>query len=222
MYIESLNHHVKCHESKRGCIHKTSWSTLFGSYFNFNSPVSRVKRLLYQAWNKGEPARISDKLESVFQQCLCLIWLPPGRAGMPWLPSGAQIGIAANFNSTLDDPAGITNSTILINGKEVEWNRDIGTALKDALVFSPEAQKFAMVRAILLGRGDVALELMLRKTEPRDCHYQIKVYLNGTLFLAKSLSQNKIHSIESFFIVLIERLSWVIRMLCVCDYKQLP
>lgn len=73
---------------------------------------------------------------------------------MPWLPSGAQIGITANFNSTLDDLAGITNSTILINGKEVEWNSDIGTALKDALVFSPEAKKFAMVRAILLGRGD--------------------------------------------------------------------
>ncbi|XP_071211587.1 transmembrane protein 177-like [Salvelinus alpinus] len=67
---------------------------------------------------------------------------------MPWLPSGAQIGIPANFNSMLDEPAGITNSTILINGKEVEWNSDIGNALKDALVFSPEAQKFAMVREV--------------------------------------------------------------------------
>lgn len=67
---------------------------------------------------------------------------------MPWLPSGAKIGIPANFNSMLDDPAGITNSTILINGKEVEWNSDIGTALKDALVFSPEAQKFAMAREV--------------------------------------------------------------------------
>ncbi|XP_010895886.1 transmembrane protein 177 [Esox lucius] len=119
-------------------------------------------RKLYQAWNKGEPADLSDKLESIFQQVLkdyCLgtsggysafasFGFHPVGAGVPWLPSGAQIGIPANFNSTPNDPAGITNRTILINGKEVQWDSGIGTALKDALVFSPEAQKFAIAREV--------------------------------------------------------------------------
>lgn len=72
----------------------------------------------------------------------------PIGAGVPWLPAGAQIGIPANFNSTADDPSGITNRTIFINGKAVEWDSDAGTALKEALVFSLEAQKFAIARDV--------------------------------------------------------------------------
>ncbi|XP_024245519.1 transmembrane protein 177 [Oncorhynchus tshawytscha] len=119
-------------------------------------------RKLYQAWNKGEPANLSEKLESLFKQVLkdsdvgapdgysafASFGFHPVGAGVPWLPSGAQIGIPANFNSTLDDPAGITNRSILINGEKVEWDSVIGTALKDALVLSPEAQKFAVAREV--------------------------------------------------------------------------
>lgn len=119
-------------------------------------------RQLYQAWNKGEPVALSEKLEDVFQQVLkdydvsssknfsafASFGFHPVGAGVPWLPAGAQIGIPANFNSTVDDPSGITNRTIFINGKTVEWDSDTGTALKDALVFSLEAQKFAIAREV--------------------------------------------------------------------------
>lgn len=72
----------------------------------------------------------------------------PVGAGIPWLPAGAQIGIPANFNSTVDDPSGITNRTIFINGKTVDWSSSDGSALKEALVFSLGAQKFVMAREV--------------------------------------------------------------------------
>ncbi|XP_029314263.1 transmembrane protein 177 isoform X2 [Cottoperca gobio] len=72
----------------------------------------------------------------------------PVGAGLPWLFTGAQIGVPANFNSTSDDPSGITNRTIFINGKVVDWTSDTGSALQEALVFSPEAQKFAIAREV--------------------------------------------------------------------------
>ncbi|CAJ1078841.1 transmembrane protein 177 [Xyrichtys novacula] len=119
-------------------------------------------RKLYQAWHKGEPAELSDKLEDVFQQVLkdyglsspknfsafASFGFHPVGAGVPWLPAGAQIGIPANFNSTVDDPSGITNRTIFINGKAVDWSSDTGAVLKDALVLSLEAQKFAVAREV--------------------------------------------------------------------------
>uniref|UniRef100_A0A673XN73 Transmembrane protein 177 n=1 Tax=Salmo trutta TaxID=8032 RepID=A0A673XN73_SALTR len=195
-------------------------------------PHPSTYRKLYQAWNKGEPASISDKLESVFQQVLAFasFGFHPVGAGMPWLPSGAQIGIPANFNSTLDDPAGITNSTILINGKEVEWISDIGTALKDALVFSPEAQKFAMAREV--ARLEVG-GLVLNAAVAPFCLAGVMVYrvtikqifrLHTGLVVFRGVVN--IVALEACSLHLQEgrhlRLSWVIRMLCVCDYKQLP
>lgn len=72
----------------------------------------------------------------------------PVGAGIPWLPAGAQIGIPANFNSTADDPSGITNRSIFINGETVDWSSDTGSALKEALVFSLGAQKFAIAREV--------------------------------------------------------------------------
>lgn len=72
----------------------------------------------------------------------------PVGAGVPWLPAGVQIGIPANFNSTADDHSGITNRSILINGKVVDWSSDSGSALKESLVFSSEAQKFAIAREV--------------------------------------------------------------------------
>lgn len=119
-------------------------------------------RQLYQAWYKGEPVTLSEKLEEVFQQVLkdysasstknfsafASFGFHPVGAGVPWLPAGAQIGIPANFNSTTDDPSGITNRTIFINGKTVDWSSETGSALKDALVFSTDAQKFAIAREV--------------------------------------------------------------------------
>lgn len=119
-------------------------------------------RQLYQAWYKGEPVELSEKLEKVFQQVLkdygigstknfsafASFGFHPVGAGIPWLPAGAQIGIPANFNSTTDDPSGITNRNIFINGKTVDWDSEIGSALKEALVFSSEAQKFAIAREV--------------------------------------------------------------------------
>lgn len=119
-------------------------------------------RQLYQAWYKGEQVTLSEKLGDVFQQVLkdyginstksfsafASFGFHPVGAGVPWLPSGAQIGIPANFNSTVDDPSGITNRTIFINGKTVDWSSETGSSLKEALVFSGEAQKFAIAREV--------------------------------------------------------------------------
>lgn len=83
-----------------------------------------------------------------FSVFACFGFHPVG-AGVPWLPAGAHIGIPANFNGTLDDPSGITNRTIFINGKTVDWDSDDGSALKEALMFSPGAQKFAIARELV-------------------------------------------------------------------------
>lgn len=72
----------------------------------------------------------------------------PVGAGIPWLPAGAKIGIPTNFNSTPDEPAGITNRNILMNGKLVDWRSETGSALKEVLVFSVDAQKFAIAREV--------------------------------------------------------------------------
>lgn len=119
-------------------------------------------RQVYQAWYKGEPVKLSQKLQDVFQQVLtdfgvrtpqnfsafASFGFHPVGAGIPWLPAGAEIGIPANFNSTVEDPSGITNRNIFINGKTIDWSSDDGAALKEALVFSPEAQKFAIAREV--------------------------------------------------------------------------
>lgn len=119
-------------------------------------------RQLYQAWYKGEPVALSEKLDEVFQQVLKDYGISPAKnfsafasfgfhpvgAGVPWLPAGAHIGIPANFNSTAEDPSGITNRTIFINGKTVDWSSEIGSTLKEALVFSLDAQKFAIAREV--------------------------------------------------------------------------
>ncbi|KAK2839556.1 hypothetical protein Q5P01_013296 [Channa striata] len=135
---------------------------LFAANMSYHIFPDISYRQLYQAWYKGEPATLSEKLQGIFQQVLkdygisspknfsafASFGFHPIGAGVPWLPAGAQIGIPANFNSTSDDSSGITNRTVLINGKAVDWNSDTGSALKDALVFSTEAQKFAIAREV--------------------------------------------------------------------------
>ncbi|KAI5628516.1 transmembrane protein 177 [Silurus asotus] len=119
-------------------------------------------RKLYQAWSKGAPTTLSEKLKDVFVQVLkdsavgspgsytafAAYGFHPVGAGIPWLPSGAHIGIPSNFNSTPDEPSGITDRTILINGKEVDWDSETGNTLRNALVVSEDAQKFAVAREV--------------------------------------------------------------------------
>ncbi|XP_072541372.1 transmembrane protein 177 isoform X2 [Salminus brasiliensis] len=133
----------------------------FSNIFYHIFPETTYRRL-YQAWSEGEPFTLSEKLENEFQQVLkdlavgssgkysafAAYGFHPVGAGVPWLPSGAQIGIPANFNGTADDLSGITNRTIVINGKKVEWDSEVGTALKNALLLSRDAQKFAMAREV--------------------------------------------------------------------------
>ncbi|XP_054642303.1 transmembrane protein 177 [Dunckerocampus dactyliophorus] len=128
-------------------------------------------RQLYQAWSKGEPVTLSEKLEELFQQVLkdygisspktfsafASFGFHPVGAGVPWLPAGAHIGIPANFNSTIDDHSGITNRNIFINGKTVEWDSETGTSLKESLVFSRDAQKFALAREVARLQSGVPL-----------------------------------------------------------------
>lgn len=122
----------------------------------------KTYRKLYQAWSRGEPAPLPEELEHVFRQVLgdsavtspgnytafAAYGFHPVGAGIPWLPSGAQVGIPSNFKSTRDDLSGITNRTILVNGKEVDWDSETGSRLKDALVLSGDAQKFALAREV--------------------------------------------------------------------------
>ncbi|KAK1165883.1 transmembrane protein 177-like [Acipenser oxyrinchus oxyrinchus] len=120
-------------------------------------------RKLYQAWYKGEPVSLSDKLQSTFQEVLkdagvsspqsysafAAFGFHPVGAGIPRTPAGAHVGIPANFNSTAEDAGGITNRVVLINGKEVDWDSSVGRSLKEALTFSREAQKFSVAREVV-------------------------------------------------------------------------
>ncbi|XP_038146178.1 transmembrane protein 177 [Cyprinodon tularosa] len=135
---------------------------VFAANMFYHAFPDQYYRQLYQAWYKGEPVVLSEKLEGLFQQVLkdfgvssaksfsafASFGFHPVGAGVPWLPARAQIGIPANFNSTAEDPSGITNRNIFINGKTVDWNSETGSALKEALVFSLEAQKFAIAREV--------------------------------------------------------------------------
>ncbi|XP_061548129.1 transmembrane protein 177 [Phycodurus eques] len=140
----------------------TSCGGVFAANMFYHVFPDASYRQLYQAWYKGEPVTLSDKLEDLFQQVLkdysvdssknfsafASFGFHPVSAGVPWLPAGAQIGIPANFNSTTADHGGITNRTIFIDGKTVEWDTERGTALKESLVFSLQAQKFAIAREV--------------------------------------------------------------------------
>lgn len=116
----------------------------------------------YQAWFRGEPVQLSHKLETLFQQVLsdfsvrspqkfsafASFGFHPVGAGLPLLPSGVRIGIPANFNSSEEDSTGITDRTIFINGRTVDWSSAPGSALRAALVLSEQAQKFAVAREV--------------------------------------------------------------------------
>ncbi|KAG7235116.1 hypothetical protein INR49_025221 [Caranx melampygus] len=122
---------------------------VFAANMFYHAFPNESYRPLYQAWFKGEPVLKDYGISATknFSAFASFGFHPVG-AGVPWLPAGAQIGIPANFNSTTDDSSGITNRSIFINGKTVDWNSDTGGALKEALTFSIEAQKFAVAREV--------------------------------------------------------------------------
>ncbi|XP_059503657.1 transmembrane protein 177 [Stegostoma tigrinum] len=118
---------------------------------------------LYQAWSRGVPAQLSDKLQDTFQEVLkdagvdsaqnytafAAFSFQPVSAGIPWLPAGVIVGIPVNFNSTDDEGKGITNRIVMINGRDVKWDSEVGKALRESLTFSLDAQKFAIAREIM-------------------------------------------------------------------------
>ncbi|KAJ3592588.1 hypothetical protein NHX12_007715 [Muraenolepis orangiensis] len=119
-------------------------------------------RQLYQAWSRGKPISLSDQLQGLFQQvledygvrspagysCFASYGFHPVAAGAPWLPGGAHVGLPANFDSTAQDPGGITQRSVYVDGEAVAWDSEAGGALRDALVFSPAAQRFAVAREV--------------------------------------------------------------------------
>lgn len=123
----------------------------------------KTYKALYQAYFNGQPAALSEKLQETFQSVLedvdirslekysafAAFGFHPVSAGIPWMPSGALVGIPANFNCTKENSEGLTDHTIMVNGKELEWSSDIGKILKEALTFSCEAQKFAIAREVI-------------------------------------------------------------------------
>ncbi|NWS70787.1 TM177 protein, partial [Crotophaga sulcirostris] len=136
---------------------------LFGANLSYHVFPEQTFKLLHECWLEGQPAELSQKLCGVFQDVLqdarvkstssyrafAASGFLPVSAGIPWLPEGALVGIPPNFDCTAEDKKGIVNHVVVINGKEVDWESNEGVALKEALTFSLEAQKFAIAREVV-------------------------------------------------------------------------
>lgn len=173
-------------------------------------PENTFKRV-YQAWSKGEPTNLSENLERVFQEVLkdlrvsaakkytafAAFGFQPVGAGVPWMPSGAQVGIPANFNSTLDDATGITNRVIFINGKEVDWSSSSGSTLKDALLFSPQAQRFAVAREVarLQGGGPIMYAAVAPVCLAGVCIYSVALKQMFNLYSGPALMRGAVNGL---------------------------
>uniref|UniRef100_A0A8C5X502 Transmembrane protein 177 n=1 Tax=Malurus cyaneus samueli TaxID=2593467 RepID=A0A8C5X502_9PASS len=136
---------------------------LLGTDLSYHVFPEQTFRLLHECWSEGQPAHLSEKLCGVFQDVLqdtgvkspdsyrafAASGFHPVSAGIPWLPAGSLVGIPPNFDSTAENKKGIVNHIVVINGKEVDWESNEGVALKEALTFSLEAQKFAIAREVV-------------------------------------------------------------------------
>ncbi|XP_059896088.1 transmembrane protein 177 [Gadus macrocephalus] len=146
----------------RAPVMMVSCGGLFAANMFYHTFPDLSFRQLYQAWYKGEPVSLSDKLQGLFRQvledygvrsparysCFASFGFHPVAAGAAWLPAGAHVGLPANFNSTAQDAGGITNRSVFINGQAVAWDSEAGCVLRDSLVLSPAAQKFAVAREV--------------------------------------------------------------------------
>ncbi|NXP20563.1 TM177 protein, partial [Scytalopus superciliaris] len=136
---------------------------LFGTNFSYHVFPEQTFKLLHECWSEGQPAELSERLCGVFQDVLqdtgvkstdsyrafAASGFHPVSAGIPWLPAGSLVGIPPNFDSTAEDKKGIVNHVVVINGKAVDWESNEGVALKEALTFSLQAQKFAIAREVV-------------------------------------------------------------------------
>uniref|UniRef100_A0A8B9Q8Q8 Transmembrane protein 177 n=1 Tax=Apteryx owenii TaxID=8824 RepID=A0A8B9Q8Q8_APTOW len=136
---------------------------LFGANLSYHVFPEQTFKLLHECWSDGQPAELSQRLCGVFHDVLqdtgvkstksyrafAASGFHPVSAGISWLPAGSLVGIPPNFDSTIEDKKGIVNHVVVINGKEVDWESSEGVALREALTFSPEAQKFAIAREIV-------------------------------------------------------------------------
>ncbi|NWQ68866.1 TM177 protein, partial [Neopipo cinnamomea] len=135
---------------------------LFGTNLSYHVFPEQTFKLLHECWSEGQPAELSERLCGVFQDVLqdtdvkstnsyrafAASGFHPVSAGIPWLPAGSLVGIPPNFDSTAEDKKGIVNHVVVINGKEVDWESSEGVALREALTFSLQAQKFAIAREV--------------------------------------------------------------------------
>ncbi|NXK75823.1 TM177 protein, partial [Amazona guildingii] len=136
---------------------------LFGANLSYHVFPDQTFKLLHECWSEGQPAELSQRLCGVFQDVLqdtgvksadsyrafAASGFHPVSAGIPWFPAGSLVGIPPNFDSTAEDKKGIVNHVVVISGKEVDWESNEGVALKEALTFSLEAQKFALAREVM-------------------------------------------------------------------------
>ncbi|XP_025059096.1 transmembrane protein 177 isoform X2 [Alligator sinensis] len=150
-------------------------------------------KLLHQFWTKGQSVELSERLQDLFHDVLkdagvasALCYraflasgFHPVSAGISWLPSGSLVGIPANF-STAEDRQGIIDHVVMINDKEVDWESKEGHALKDALTFSLEAQKFAISREVMY----------LQSNSPIIKAAVAPIFLAGTFISAVAIKQH--------------------------------
>ncbi|NWU14087.1 TM177 protein, partial [Cephalopterus ornatus] len=136
---------------------------LFGTNLSYHVFPEQTFKLLHECWSEGQPAELSERLCGVFQDVLqdtdvkstdsyrafAASGFHPVSAGIPWLPAGSLVGIPPNFDSTAEDKKGIVNHVVVINGEKVDWESSEGVALREALTFSLQAQKFAIAREVV-------------------------------------------------------------------------
>ncbi|NXP48242.1 TM177 protein, partial [Heliornis fulica] len=136
---------------------------LFGANLSYHVFPEQTFRLLHECWSEGQPAELSQRLCGLFQDVLrdthvksadsyrafAASGFHPVSAGIPWLPAGSLVGIPPNFDSTAEDKKGIVNHVVVISGKAIDWESSDGVALKEALTFSVQAQKFAIAREVM-------------------------------------------------------------------------
>lgn len=136
-----------------------SCAGLLGANLTFHIVPQKTFKPLYQAWARGQPQH-SEKICGLFHDVLSDLQMKsenhyqafaafsfhPVSAGIPWLPAGCVVGIPVIFG---DDEHEIVNRVVMIEGREVDWKSTEGLALKEALILSLEAQKFAIAREVM-------------------------------------------------------------------------
>lgn len=166
---------------------------LFGANLTFHIFPKETFKPVYQAWTKGHPSELSEKLQHLFHdvlsdvrvtsanhyQAFLAFSFQPVSAGVPWLPAGCVVGIPATFSGATSDECSIVNHVVMIEGKEVDWSSTEGVALKNALSLSPAAQKFAIAKEIMY----------LQSNSPLICATVAPVCLGGTYISGVAIKQ---------------------------------